>query len=128
MKFLLDTHALLWTLDAPEKLSSRAREMVQNLNSEVYVSIATPWELAIKANHGGLDVVELLQDFEHSLSSGGYQLLETRVSHVIRAGLLPRHHRDPFDRLLIAQSIETGLPLLSCDEKFDLYGVERIWS
>jgi PIN domain nuclease of toxin-antitoxin system len=127
MKYLLDTHTLLWTLDSPQKLSRQAYEIVSGKESKLYVSIATPWELAIKANRGGLEIDDLLNSFESTLSSAGYELLETRTSHVIRGGLLPLHHRDPFDRLLIAQSIEEGLALVSCDEVFDLYGVKRIW-
>ena len=127
MKYLLDTHALLWTLNSPEKLSRRAGEIVRDEGFQIYISIATPWELAIKANHRNLDFIDLLRNFESTISSAGYELIETRVSHAIRAGLLPRHHRDPFDRLLIAQSLEFGLPIISCDEVFDCYGVNRIW-
>jgi PIN domain nuclease of toxin-antitoxin system len=127
MKYLLDTHTFLWALDAPEKLSRRAYDLVSEEGSQLGISIATPWELAIKANQGMLAVDELLDNFESTISKAGYELLETRASHVIRAGLLPSHHRDPFDRLLIAQSIEGGLPLVSCDRVFDLYGVKRIW-
>ncbi len=127
MDFLLDTHELLWTVDAPEKLSSRTRALLGDRDNRIYVSIATPWELAIKANTGRLDVAELLRDFEQRLLAAGYSLLETTVAHVIRAGLLPLHHRDPFDRLLVAQALDLRVPIISRDDKFDLYGVRRIW-
>jgi PIN domain nuclease of toxin-antitoxin system len=127
MRYLLDTHVLLWAFDAPEKLSERVREILLDRSVQLLVSIATPWELAIKANAGRLDVAELLANFEGTIVRVGYELLETRVSHAIRAGLLPLHHRDPFDRLMIAQAQELGLPLVSCDEIFDQYEVKRIW-
>jgi PIN domain nuclease of toxin-antitoxin system len=84
--------------------------------------------LAIKTNSGKLDVRELLQEFERSISSSGYELLDTEVPQVIRAGTLPLHHRDPFDRLMAAQALELRLPIVSRDRVFDLYGVTRIWS
>jgi PIN domain nuclease of toxin-antitoxin system len=128
MKYLLDSHTLLWTLDSPSKLSRLARQVIDDRASTLFVSIATPWELAIKTNSGRLDVRELLTAFDRSLSFAGYQLLETTVTQVVRAGLLPLHHRDPFDRLLAAQALELDLPLLSSDRIFDLYGVTRIWN
>ena len=128
MKYLLDTHTLLWAVDAPEKLSAQAMEIVCGHDSQVFLSIATPWELAIKANRGRLDVEELLNDFERAVLSAGYEILETTVPQVIRAGMLPLHHRDPFDRLLIAQSLDCQIPIVSCDGVFDLYDVRRIWN
>jgi PIN domain nuclease of toxin-antitoxin system len=84
--------------------------------------------LAIKTNSGKLDVRELLEGFARTISSAGYELLNTEVQHVIRAGMLPLHHRDPFDRLLVAQALELGMPIVSRDRIFDLYGVKRIWN
>lgn len=128
MRYLLDSHTLLWAIDSPEKLSRLARKIVDDRSSVLFVSIATPWELAIKANSGKLDVQELLQDFDRSISSSGYELLDTKVPQVIRAGMLPLHHRDPFDRLMAAQALELRLPIVSRDHVFDLYGVPRIWN
>jgi PIN domain nuclease of toxin-antitoxin system len=128
MRYLLDSHTLLWAIESPEKLSKTARRIVDDRSSVLFVSIATPWELAIKANSGKLDVQELLQDFDRSISSSGYDLLDTKVPQVIRAGMLPMHHRDPFDRLMAAQALELRLPIVSRDHVFDLYGVTRIWS
>ena len=128
MKYLLDSHTLLWTIESPNKLSKLVRGIIDDPTSVLFVSIATPWELAIKTNSGKLDVEELLREFDRSLSSSGYALLETKVRQVVRAGMLPLHHRDPFDRLIAAQSLEMGLPVVSRDHVFDLYGVTRIWS
>lgn len=132
MRYLLDTHALLWAVRSPEKLSLQALEIIRGEKFEVFISIATPWELAIKANKDRekdrLDLSQLLGDFERTISLAGYAVLGAAIPHVIRAGLLPMHHKDPFDRLLAAQSLELRIPIVSCDPVFDLYGVKRIWS
>lgn len=127
MKYLLDTHTFLWTLQSPGKLSTAGRGIVTDPSAQLYLSIATPWELAIKTKLGKLKAGAILNRFGELTSSGAYNLLETRPEHVINAGLLPLHHRDPFDRLLIAQSLDFRIPIVSRDEKLDLYGVRRIW-
>ncbi len=128
MKYLLDSHTLLWFLETPAKLTHRARQIVEDPESQLLVSIATPWELAIKTNSGKLDAARILEDFDRWILTAGYQLLETKASHVIRAGMLPLRHRDPFDRLFAAQALELGIPIISRDRVFDLYGVNRIWA
>ena len=128
MKYLLDSHTLLWIFETPDRLPSITRQIVENPGSGLLVSIATPWELAIKTNSGKLNAAKILQEFDHSVFSAGYEFLETKVSHVIRAGMLPMHHRDPFDRLMAAQALELGIPIVSRDRIFDLYGVKRIWN
>ncbi|HET6206450.1 MAG TPA: type II toxin-antitoxin system VapC family toxin [Terracidiphilus sp.] len=125
MKYLLDTHTLLWALGAPESLPDSVRAILEDPSSSLLISIATPWELAIKTHLGKIDAKAVLDQFEQL---SGYDLLETRTSQVIRAGFLPDVHRDPFDRLLAAQAIELRLTLLSRDAIFDRYGVKRIWN
>ena len=140
MKYLLDSHSLLWILETPAKLSHRARQIVEDTESRLLVSIATPWELAIKTNSGKLDAARILQDFDHTILFAGYQLIETKPSHVIRAGMLPLHHRDPFDRLLAAQALDLmeqkkitslmvvgeGNQLQGVVHLHDLWGVELV--
>jgi PIN domain nuclease of toxin-antitoxin system len=125
VRYLLDTHTLLWALDTPEELPETVRLIIENPSSSLLISIATPWELAIKTQSGKLDANDLLDRFEQL---AGYNLIETEVSHVIRAGRLPLVHRDPFDRLMVAQAMLMGLTLLSCDTIFDRYGAKRIWN
>ena len=125
MRYLLDTHTLLWALDTPEKLPGSVRLIIEDPSATLLISIATPWELAIKTHSGKLDANDLLDKFEQL---AGYVLIETEVSHVVRAGHLPLVHRDPFDRLMVAQAMLMGLTLLSCDTIFDRYGAKRIWS
>lgn len=128
MKFLVDTHAFLWALLSPEKLTDRARKIFFDPEAELLISIATPWEMAIKAGVGRLtDGAAILTNFESLLAVGGYHILETSIQHMIQSGLLPRYHKDPFDRLLIVQALDLRIPILSGDEVLDLYGVRRIW-
>ena len=128
MRFLVDTHAFLWALHSPEKLTDRVRSIFADHEAELLVSIATPWEMAIKAGIGELENgAEILDDFANRVTASGYRILETSIQHAIRSGYLPRHHKDPFDRLLIAQALDLTLPILSRDDIFDLYGVQRIW-
>jgi len=128
MTYLLDTHTFLWLLRAPDMLPARVRAIASDPTVTVVLSLATPWEMAIKTNLGKLDAAEILRDFERLVVSGGYSMLGTTPAQVIRGGLLPLHHRDPFDRLIAAQSIELGVPVVSVDPVFDLYGVKRIWN
>ena len=128
MRLLIDTHVFLWAVMTPEKLTERARSIFLDPQAELLISIATPWEMAIKTSVGKLqNGAVILANFESRLASGGYRVLETSVKHTIQSGLLPRHHKDPFDRLLIAQALDLDLPILSSDEIFDRYAVKRIW-
>lgn len=128
MKFLIDTHVFLWAILTPEKLTDRARGVFTDRKAELLVSIATPWEMAIKAGIGKLEGgAEILDNFESRLTASGYRMLETSIEHAIMSGCLPRHHKDPFDRLLIAQALDLNLPIVSRDDIFDLYGVKRVW-
>ncbi|MGO9437281.1 MAG: type II toxin-antitoxin system VapC family toxin [Terracidiphilus sp.] len=128
MKYLLDTHVFLWVAAAPEKLSRKASEIIPDPGNEFFLSIATPWELAIKTNTGKLDAAGLLRDLEAGVFAADLEILPASVSQVIRAGLLPYYHRDPFDRLLVAQALDQRLPILSKDRLLDRYGVKRIWN
>jgi PIN domain nuclease of toxin-antitoxin system len=128
MTYLLDTHTLLWLLRAPEVLPKQVQNIAEDDAAVLVLSIATPWEMAIKTALGKLDAADLLDDFEAVAARGRFSVLETTVRQVIRGGRLPLHHRDPFDRLLAAQALELGIPLVSRDSIFDLYGVRRIWN
>jgi PIN domain nuclease of toxin-antitoxin system len=128
MTYLLDTHAFLWILQTPKILPASVLNICKNRSANLVVSIVTPWEMAIKSAIGKLDAAFVLDNFEAYLTQGGYSVLETTARHVIRAGRLTPHHRDPFDRLLAAQALELRIPLISRDKVFDLYGVQRIWN
>ncbi len=127
MKLLLDTHTTIWWLGAPEKLGKAGHRMIADPENEVLISAVIPWEIAIKMNSGKMPPHVLVTDFLRVLREEEFTFLQIHPLHAIRSGLLPFHHRDPFDRLLAAQALELAVPLISIDPIFDRYGVERIW-
>ncbi len=127
MKALLDTHALLWWLSDDPSLSARARRAITAADNEIFVSAASVWELAIKNKKGRLDVQDLLDRLPQEIEEEGFLVLPISIEHGLRAGALPEHHRDPFDRMLIAQAQAEHLPIVSNDTVFDSYGIKRIW-
>jgi PIN domain nuclease of toxin-antitoxin system len=127
VRLLLDTHTALWWLDAPGKLGQRGYNLIAEPDNEVLISAIVPWEIAIKMNSGKMPPHVLATQFLKVLLEEEFTFLQIHPLHAIRSGLLPFHHRDPFDRILAAQSLELGAPLISIDTVFDSYGVERIW-
>ena len=127
MTFLLDTHTFLWLLRAPEMLPAKVRDIAADRSKTLVLSVVTPWEMAIKATTGKLNAAEVLDNFELLVVQAGYRLLETTVRQVIRGGQLPLHHKDPFDRLLVAQALDLHIPFISSDPIFDSYNVNRVW-
>ncbi|MBZ5511858.1 MAG: type II toxin-antitoxin system VapC family toxin [Acidobacteriia bacterium] len=127
MKALLDTHALLWWLSDDPALSARARRAITAADNEIFVSAASAWEMAIKNKRGKLDIQNLLDRLPQEIEEEGFLVLPISIEHGLRAGALPEHHRDPFDRMLIAQAQAEQLPIVSNDTVFDSYGIKRIW-
>jgi PIN domain nuclease of toxin-antitoxin system len=124
---LMDTHALRWWLDGSTRLSPSARSAIDSTSNSMVISAVVPWELAIKTNTGKFSSELLLSRWNEILDAQGFSELPVESAHAIRAGLLPQHHKDPFDRLLVAQAQATGWPIISADPVFDHYGVRRIW-
>lgn len=128
MQLLLDTHALLWWVLDRKDLSKPARKAIASFENEVFVSAATVWEITVKFRIGRLPDADV---FVHSLRSNlrklGFSELPISVEHAQRAGLLPGEHKDPFDRMLIAQAQTEGMQFVSNEELFDAYRVPRIW-
>ena len=128
MRILLDTHALLWWLDGDVRLSRRARAAIGDVRTTCLVSAASAWEITTKARLGKLPgALEVAEDVGGCLRSQQFTALDITIDHAQRAGSLPGAHRDPFDRMLIAQSQAENLPLVSNDAVFDTYGIVRIW-
>ena len=128
MRVLLDTQAFLWWVDEASHLSSRARTAIAAPDNEVFLSIASCWEIAIKVSLGKLRLkTPPKRFFPEQLAANAFELLGVELDHVCRVATLPFHHRDPFDRLLVAQAIEEDLTVVSTDEVFERYGVSRIW-
>jgi len=128
VRVLLDAHALLWFLSEDDRLSGVAREVVEAEQNSIFVSLATIWEIAIKVGLGKLRLrLKLEAELEQFLVENGFALLSIEYAHVVRVARLPRRHGDPFDRLLVSQSLIENMPLVSQDSAFDAYGVKRIW-
>ena len=127
MKILLDTHALVWWFSEPAKLSKRATSIITNASNIVLVSAASAWELATKANLGKIDAMPLVSELGVHIDEEGFEEFPLAIRHATRAGSLPLHHRDPFDRLLVAQALELDVPILSADESLDRYDIRRAW-
>ena len=130
MKYLLDTHTLLWFLSGDEKLSGRARLLIDDPSSEKFLSIASLWEIAIKTGLGTLDLDKPFEQmFPEQLHLNRIDILDITVNSLIKLTTLPFHyrHRDPFDCLIIAQELAEELPIISVDMVFDAYSINREW-
>jgi PIN domain nuclease of toxin-antitoxin system len=128
VRLLLDTHALLWWLDGDQRLSRKARRAIGDTGNAVLVSAASAWEITTKARLGKLPgALDVAADVAGAATSQGFSGLDITLVHAQRAGRLPGEHRDPFDRMLIAQAQLEGLAAVSDDRVFDAYGVERYW-
>jgi PIN domain nuclease of toxin-antitoxin system len=127
MRLLLDTHTVLfWANDDPA-LPRKARRVISNAANECLVSAASVWEIAMKTKSGKMDAHRLLETFEAFVRENGFYPLAITLQHARAAGALPLHHKDPFDRMMAAQAQLEQLTLVSKDEVFDRYGVQRLW-
>ena len=125
---LLDTHAMLWFWWADSRLSSEAKALIEDARNRKLVSIASCWEIAIKVGLKRLDLGESSRTFlPREIAHNNFDLLPIGLDHATAVEGLPMHHRDPFDRLLIAQAMMEGLSLVSADGIFDQYGISRLW-
>ena len=124
MNLLVDTHILLWWLAGDTHLPPMAHRAISDPQNTAVVSAATLWEASIKSAIGRLRVHDSLPD---AVRADGFDLLAITANHAWAAGALPRHHTDPFDRMLIAQAQIEDLPIITNDEVFDGYGVTRLW-
>jgi PIN domain nuclease of toxin-antitoxin system len=128
MRLLLDTHAFLWWVEDAPGLSRKARRAIADPENECLVSIASCWEMAIKLRLGKLRLATPFERFvPEQMAANQFRLLEIGFRHVARVALLPLHHRDPFDRLLIAQALDEELACVSADRVFERYGAVRVW-
>ena len=126
MSVLLDTQAFLWWVSDDGRLSRRARTTIAAEHG--YLSSASCWEMAIKASLGELALDAPIERFvSEQLAANGLRMLEIELEDVARVAALPFHHRDPFDRLLVAQALRRDLRVVSADRAFTAYGVKRVW-
>ena len=128
MAFLLDSHTILWFAEGSDSLGATAKETLLTAgDGALYFSVASFWELSIKESIGKLQLTVPLQQIHEELLQAGTKVLPIKVEHTLAIQQLPHHHRDPFDRLLIAQTRHESLTLISKDAIFDQYGIKRIW-
>jgi len=127
MKLLLDTHTFLWFVNDNPKLSNHLKDLIEDTNNTSYLSVASLWEMSIKFNLGKLTLDPNYEEFvEREVTTSTIQLLNIELEHLRINSTLPFHHRDPFDRLIIAQSIVEDIPIVSVDSAFDKYSVALI--
>ncbi|HXC11484.1 MAG TPA: type II toxin-antitoxin system VapC family toxin [Stellaceae bacterium] len=124
MRLLIDSHAFLWWSEDSPALGSAARSAIADPVNEALISVAALWELTIKASSGKLT---LPADLETMAATLGFSVLSINFMHLRRLGLLPRVHRDPFDRMMIAQALAEGIPIITGDRAFAAYGVQTVW-
>ena len=128
MKVLFDTHAFLWAISEDPRLSPTARQIFTAADSEVLISVAGIWEILVKAEVGRLPFPRPAGSYlRRQLTKTSTAVLPILLSHVLRLEALPLHHRDPFDRIILAQAMEEEIPVVSADSKFRMYPIEVLW-
>lgn len=128
MTLLLDTQAFLWFCQGDPLLSATAKSLIEDASNRKLLSVASCWEAAIKSGLGKLRLGEPSDTyFANALARTGIELLPISLAHATRVESLPKHHKDPFDRLLVVQSLTEGIPIVSVDAIFDSYGTTRLW-
>jgi len=129
MRYLLDTSSFLWFVNDDKRLSTESRELIEDPGIEINLSLVSIWEIAIKSTLGrGLELPRpFIQFIDVVLKNYDFIVLQITVSHLKHVADLPYHHRDPFDRLLIAQSHVENIPVITSDSTFDQYAIQRVW-
>lgn len=128
MKILLDTHAFIWFVEDDVQLPDRLKKLIENPSNEIYLSIASIWEIAIKIQLKKLTVNKSIKEIIDLVHNNGFELIPILPKHIIRLSDLEFHHRDPFDRMIIAQGLVENQEIVSKDKDFDSYGIKRIWA
>jgi PIN domain nuclease of toxin-antitoxin system len=128
MKLLLDAHTFLWFIWHDAQLTNNAKKLITNPANQKFVSAAICWEIAIKMSIGKLDLGEPSRPFMHrEIARNNFDILPMTVDHAAAVSVLPFHHRDPFDRMLIAQAMVEQVPIVSGDTAFDAHPITRLW-
>lgn len=126
MRQLLDTHTFIWFVTGSSRINNKVREQIES--NDNLLSIASLWEIAIKSSIGKLDLeLSIEQLVEEQIIANGIELLDITTEHIAVVANLPLHHRDPFDRLIIAQAMVEQIPVVGSDKAFDSYSVQRLW-
>ena len=126
-KFLIDTHTFIWLIDDDPKLSTIYKSLIEDVDNEIFISITSLWEMAIKISIGKLKVAGVLQQMIEELTVRNIQILPINPSHVLKVETLPFHHKDPFDRIIAAQCLVENITVISADKILDEYHVNRVF-
>jgi PIN domain nuclease of toxin-antitoxin system len=127
-RLLLDTHAFIWLATGDNRVRERTRDVVKDVRTELHLSVASVWELAIKSSLGKVKLqIPLVTLVDSQMDAMRASVLDVKRAHALLVEQLPFHHRDPFDRMLVAQAIHEGLAIVSGDPAFDLYPARRVW-
>ncbi|WP_299291293.1 type II toxin-antitoxin system VapC family toxin [uncultured Mucilaginibacter sp.] len=127
MRYLIDTHVLIWYLEGSDKLPQKLREELDNDQNTILISVASFWELAIKISAKKIELTKSLQEVQAYIVERAFVFLNISFEHLYTLLDLPHHHKDPFDRMLIAQSITENIAIISVDQQFKPYSVNVIW-
>jgi len=128
VKLLLDTHAFLWAIGDPGRLSPNSRNAIEDARNDLLLSLASVWEIAVKSGLGKLTIPKPAVPFvQRQVVLHRMAMLNIQVAHLAAVERIPAHHRDPFDRMLVAQALEERIPLISGDRQLRKYGLQIIW-
>jgi PIN domain nuclease of toxin-antitoxin system len=127
LKLLLDTHTFIWFINGDERLSTKAKKEILKSSNSKFISMASIWEMAIKTSLGKLRINYPFEEVFNQIEENGFEALPIIFDHILLVSQLEFHHRDPFDRLLIAQAIWENMKIISKDENFHKYQVKMIW-
>jgi len=127
MKYILDTHVVLWFAEYSRKLSDRAYGAILDAKASAYVSMASAWEVAIKLNTGKLDLDGGVSEFFRMIDVNGFTMLAIEREHLVQMEILPDHHKDPFDRMIIATAMVEEMTLITVDDNIHRYDLSLLW-
>jgi len=127
MRILLDTHAFIWFAEDDDQLHSNIKRAIEKSANDIFLSIASIWEMAIKIQLNKLKISKSIEEVIELATSNGFEILPILPEHIIKLTTLAFHHRDPFDRIIIAQGLDENFRIVSKDSIFDEYGVKRLW-
>jgi len=127
MNAIIDTHAVIWFITDDKKLSKKARSFIKNIDNRCFVSIASLWEMGVKYSFGKLELKTDLANIINIIESGGFTYLPISKEEILINSELEFYHRDPFDRLIIAQAIKEEIPVITKDQYFNEYKIKTIW-
>lgn len=127
MDILIDTHVLIWFAEKHPRLIPKVQRWLEDSENRIFLSMVSMWEMAIKVNLGRLTLLVSFETTLEQLPKMGFELMPIELKHVTRFASLPLHHRDPFDRMLVAQAMEENLSLVSSDRSLSKYGIKVLW-